>query len=315
MEGSDHPTPDERARNRGETTSGQHLPGAPRLLRKGWPLIVGLGIIVSLTVGLIQLGQSLSARPAGVNTVTIEAGSAVPSLGDYAVPIDAPFDEFPTHTTPYPSIPETKVCSEEQHRWLKDHGRPYVSALKISIRNSAGSGAVTVRDIRTKGAVIPEEVPLIAVRCMIPIGAAIYRQVGFLKTDNASSAVWGEKMGNSVDPSAPVFEQGSDVVYDLNPGGSAELELLLEVHNDFLGSIEATVLAEDRKSVVNVDIFEKIEAEKDAIFVPTFTETKDVQIGIGAASNYPEVTGKPFYLEGKRYSAMELKQRLSAIGR
>ena len=288
------------------------------LLRKGWLIVGGLAVVVGLIGGLMQLGQSLSARPGDVSTLTIQAkGSTYP--GAYAVPVDAPFEDFPQDLVPVPEslgLPasaDLKVCSEEQHQWLKRHGTRFVTSLTISLRNNAQSGGITVRDFKTSGEVKRSATPLVEVDCVLPIGGAVLSQYGNLRTDNRSRATWSSSAEAS--PANPdANAEGSPVVYDLAAGESAELALVIDAIGDFSGSIEATVLAENKASIVRIDVSPESEAGRDdRIFVPKFDQTRDIQIEIGADYFYPEQPGKPFSWEGKRYSAAELKALLSTL--
>jgi hypothetical protein len=232
--------------------------------------------------------------------------------------VDAPFEEFPPDLVPVPEslgmpeLTDVRVCSDEQHQWLNRHGTPFVTGLALSMRNNAQSGGITVRDFKTSGEVKRSSTPLVEVDCMIPIGGAVGRQFGILRTDNRSSATWSSFGASPDNPDAN--EAGSPVVYDLAAGESALLELSIDATGDFSGSIEATVLAENKTAIVKIDVGPLREAAgNDRIFVPKFDQTRDIQIGIGAADAYPEQPGKPFYSEGKRYSAAELKVLLAAL--
>jgi hypothetical protein len=280
-----------------------------------WSTIAGLAALVGIAVGLVQLGQVVSARPGRAATLSIQLTGVQPTLGDYAVRIDAPFDQFPTTLIPSPDIPGTRVCSPEQHEWLKKYGTPYVDGLRMKLRNTASTGAITVGNFKTVGEVKSPTVPLIAVQCMIPVGQPIYRQYGVLPTDNHSIAVWSDGKRFAATAIQEIRAEGSPVLFDLDPNKSAELELLFDHIEDFTGSIEVSVLAEDKEDVIKLDVPQVLEArgEPDRILVPKFTQTRELKVGIGASSNYPEVKGKPFYVSGMRYSAEELQQRLAAL--
>lgn len=286
-----------------------------QLLRKGWPAVAGLAVLVGLAGGLVQLSQLISTRTGDASTLKIEAGSVAYSLGDYAVPVDAPFDEFPSDLVDQPNMPGVRVCSEEQHKWLRRHGTPYVTYLSVSLRNEAESGGITVRDFKTKGEVRSPVVPLVAVRCIIPIGGAVFRQAGILPADNRSIAVWSDDEPHKGNPEVKLFDGGAPVAYDLDAGESAQLDLFIETPEDYLGAIEASVLAGDKSTTVRLDIVSEDEAnEDDRILLAKFSKTQDIQVGIGAGPGYEEEPGKPFFLDNERYSAAQLQRRLSAVG-
>ncbi|WP_342025120.1 hypothetical protein AAE021_08215 [Arthrobacter citreus] len=274
--------------------------------------MAGLGVLVGLAGGLIQLGQTVSTRSGSADTLTISAGNVAVTRGDYAIPVDAPFDKFPTNLVDDPDVPNVKSCSEEQHQWLRQHGMPFVTTLFVSMRNIADSGGITVRDFRTNGEVKSPRTPLVAVRCMIPIGGAVLSQAGLLRPDNRSVAVWSDV--EQIKGQGQVFDGGSPVVYDLAASESAQFQLTIQTEGDFLGSVEAKVLAGDEESTVKLDIDSQDEADgADRIFLPNLN--RDFDIGIGSGPGYEAEPGRPFYVDGTRYTVAELQDRLKELVR
>lgn len=295
----------------------------PSIWRKVWVLTGGLALVAGLVATVISLVQTASARPSNVSTLLLEMGrSGEPVLGAYAVPLDAPFHTIPTKLDESPDFAGAYVCSKEQHDWLGRHGKPFVRELWVSLRNTAESGSLTVRDFRTEGHRESPATPLVPFYCDIPIGGIVAEQHAILPTDNRSSAYWGEPMDYEGAPEGNA--RGTPLVYDLAAGESASLTLTPEQRRNFEGVVRATVLAGDKQTVVTIPVHDSAQSgTEEQVYIPEFTLPDEGMIHIGANSSEPEGKIKPFHwtvygLTGTgstttRANASELEKHLEGL--
>jgi hypothetical protein len=280
-----------RAKPLGEVSKGK-----PRhaVWRKLWLIIGGVALLAGLAATVISLVQTANARPSNVSTLVMEMGRAGEyTLGAYAVPLDAPFAEIPADLAPSPDFPGSFVCSKEQHEWLARYGKPFVQSLWVTLRNTAESGSITVRDFKAEGRRETPSTPLVPFYCDMPIGGIVAEQHAILPTDNRSAAYWGEPATHEGAPEG--FAKGTPLVYDLAAGESAQIRLTPEQRQDFEGAVKVTVLAGDKQTVVTIPVHEMAQSGKEEqVFIPKFTLPEEGIIHIGDDNNYQEGITKPF---------------------
>lgn len=257
--------------------SGKGRGGQAQLQKVGkriWLFVGGAGVVIALITGVLQINEQVSKRPSSTDRVELEATPLRLTSG-YALPVDAPFEEMPLTFVPNP-YGVGHVCSPEVHDWLGSHGREYVTAYRISLRSTADSGArITVKDFSAKGTLADQAVPLIQVACAGPgVGAVISSQQGTLQTRAGSTAVFTDLSVQLRE----AFNQppgGSPVLYELEPGEPAIIDLMLTTDEDFEGSLVATIASgEDAKEVV-IPL-----KGLEEIFLPSFSRTTGVEVRI-----------------------------------
>lgn len=232
-----------------------------KLGKRTWLIVGGIGVVVALITGILQLSEQVSKRPSTADRVEMEATS--PTVG-YAVRVDAPFNEMPL-TFVRDRSGSKYECSPELLDWLGSHGRKYNEWLRVSLRSTADSGArITVKDFTTKGTLATPAVPWVRVICSLPIGAAISSQLGSLQTSPGSTAAFDDLAG-PIGEMVKQPEGGSPVLYELEPGEPATIELKLSTDEDFEGSLMATVASGDETKEVVIPV-----NGQEKIFVPSF---------------------------------------------
>lgn len=233
-----------------------------KLGKRTWLIVGGIGVVVALITGILQLSEQVSKRPSTTDRVEMEATSLA-NFG-YAVRVNAPFNEMPL-TFVRDRSGSGYECSPELLDWLGSHGRKYDEWFRVSLRSTADSGArITVKDFTTKGTLTTPAIPWVRVICGLPVGAAISSQLGSLQTSPGSTAAFDDLAG-LIGEAVKQPEGGSPVLYELEPGEPATIQLKLSTDEDFEGSLMATVASGDDTKEVVIPV-----KGQEKIFVPSF---------------------------------------------
>ncbi|CAH0301992.1 hypothetical protein SRABI26_04571 [Arthrobacter sp. Bi26] len=242
-----------------------------------WLVLAGIAAVV---IPIFAFGRELIAdwntTESSVGSLSATAGKNLNSLGSYAVPVDAPFDSFPTRLVPSPDG-RYFVCSEEQHTWLSRYGRLFVDSVIVDLSNTAQVGApITVRDFTMHGKTAAAQVPLFPVICITPTGGAIDADTGTLQADGTSTATFSDARADSQDRN---IVPKSPAAYNLPPGESAILFLRLQVPRDFEGSLAATVSSGGKDKTITIPV----DGSSDPILVPDFSRVSGFKLLVGQA--------------------------------
>ncbi|WP_217132251.1 hypothetical protein [Leucobacter chinensis] len=185
---------------------------------------------------------------------------------DWKVPVDAPFETFPTNfIQPESSESVWLECSDEQFAWLKEHAEPFDSmsdsnAFNLSLRNSANTGgSLPLGNLRFEGTEA-ESVAWVALECSIGgRGAAGGAQPMYIDIDG-SEAVYGEVLSSYAEDAQP---EGSPVTVNLAPGEITELVLTrdrnVNTQRTYTGRFLADVLdgSDDTVILANDVVFQR----------------------------------------------------------
>lgn len=166
---------------------------------------------------------------------------------DWRVPVDAPFETFPTNFVQNTSSGETWLdCSEEQFAWLEEHAQPYdatssSSVFNLTLRNTANEGgALPLGNIRFEGEEV-DSAPWVALQCTVGgRGNAGGLQPMLINVDG-SEAVYGEVLSAYSEDAQP---EGSPVTVNLAPGEINELVLTRDLGVDLQRQYEGRFLAD-----------------------------------------------------------------------
>ncbi|MFN4001409.1 hypothetical protein [Microcella sp.] len=238
------------------------------------PIIVGAaGSLVAIAVAAVALvpllGAAPDVQPVVVDRPDLDTGSGAasdsPQLAlaatlsavagpdestqKFVVSADAPWTTFPDQAT---NPDDLYVCSEAQLSWLREYGLPAWDTVFVSFTNTDSSGASsTVKDIRAEGEV--DTRPAIVVECPSPIGGESPLQVGLLKLEDGTTAVFDEKFlegGGQAFDDGVYGEAGAPVLFNLAPGETAQLVLKINGDGIFSGEIRGTVASDAADSYV-----------------------------------------------------------------
>lgn len=236
-------------------------------------IAAAVGFLAALA-GLAAFVLQMVERKSNVDTVAVTAemyGTA------YAVPVSAPFEDFPTNFSPSEFSDDWESCSPEQKAWLENHGERMVEVGTLTMRNTAESGALlTVEDISTRGTMQPGPAH-VRVECAEPIGGTIGTQEGELIADASSTAQFMPFPGGAAGP----------VTYTLQPGETARTRIWFHSHRDakFEGSLTAQVVGGQETKTVTIELSgdgpAAIPTNGSTFTIPSWAATEHLVVSVG----------------------------------
>lgn len=265
----------------------------PATGKKVWAVVGGAGVLTGLILGAIELSDRLSTREAGTGTLAVEVVPRRTGItGAFAVPITAPFDELPRELARHPSD-RYDICSPAQLDWLARYGRAFVNHFYVNLHNTADSGTRIIVDrFSTKGSLETPAVPLVAVYCVEPVGGPISMQSAGLPADTLSTASF--LPGIQTDSLA-----GSPVMYELEPGESADLFLMVSSVQSLEGHLTARVRSGTEEEEVRLSV-----DGAGPLYLPAFGVTRNFAVHLGGGIGNGAA----------RYSCVELNDGGSSVG-
>ncbi|QNO36632.1 hypothetical protein H4J02_08975 [Protaetiibacter sp. SSC-01] len=189
----------------------------------------------------------------GTNALGINVDRSLASgFDEYAVPIDAPWEELWS----YQQNPDSHCTDSRQLAWLQEHGTVIPpNFVTASITNTATSGSeIVVSDIRAQGQLTPPTTDTVRVGYYTCSGGGDDGIFAHLRLGVDPIAVYDDcyTIGScfSSDPVPPVA--GEPVVFGVQPGETRTLNLVYEQTIDFVGRFVATVTVGGEKSTIDL---------------------------------------------------------------
>lgn len=195
-----------------------------------------IGLVGAVT-GVVSILPILQRDASSLDSLTVTVEPIVSSAVSFAVPVSAPWAEFPG---------SMDRCSDEQLAWLQVHGRPMQERYLIEVTNTAKEGAtLSLKDFRGVGAASESAQRSVSVVCD---SSGVPSQLRAASLDPATGAPAEYEQNNPNIPDNPL-------VYNLAPGETGQIAFSLRSALDFGGQIIATVAlgGEERDAVLPFD--------------------------------------------------------------
>lgn len=258
------------------------LPTREQLKRSAKWVAAAVGFLAAVAA-LAAFALQLMERKSNVDTLAITAemyGTA------YAVPLDAPFADFPTTFVPSKISETWESCSPEQIAWLERYGDRVVEFALVTMRNTAESGALlTVEAFTTQGTLRPDSTH-VRMQCNEPLGGTIQTQLSELTTDTASKAQFVERPGGG--PTGAI-------TYTLMPGETAQTQIWVrsDRRNEFEGSLTARVVSGQKTKTVTVGLGGSgpftPHLKENRFTLSPWAVTEELLVGIGRRTTEPKL--------------------------
>ncbi len=250
------------------TPTDQNTVTPPRLWKRAAAIIAAVVSGISFVTGIVAVIPILTKDATKFDSLKIEAEEFRPAVLQFAVPVGAPFESFPTSTS--------LECGPDQQAWLARFGERYSSQFMITFQNNASEGAMlALANFRGVGERKMESTEAIRVECdtagMAPSKLLAARlELGV----EGEIAYFDDSLLPQSDlPDAPV-------ILNLAPGEGAQLLLQLRSGRRFTGDINVTVksgadfrdvlvpLADDvtvPASIARGDVFLRVQGTLDCV--------------------------------------------------
>ena len=211
--------------------------------RRTWKRIAGIAAAavsaISFITGVVAVIPILTRDATRFDSLVLTAEPFRPTVLDYAVPLDAPFDSFP--------LSDTTFCDPVQQAWLDEFGEVYTSRYMVTFQNNATEGSMlAMDDLRGEGDRMPPESTAIRVECDTTGLAPSNLRAARLDLSSSGDIAYFD---DSALRDSPVPD--SPVVLNLAPGEGAQLLLQLSSSARFDGAVHITVRSgSDERDVV-----------------------------------------------------------------
>ncbi len=195
---------------------------------------------------LEPVSAGLSTNALGLNVDE----SIVSQFVEYAVPVDAPWEEL------WALQSDSNCTDPRQLEWLESHGRVIPPNFVVtSITNTATGGSeIVVSDIRAQGELTPPAIDTVTVGYYTCSGGGDDGIFASLRLGVDPVAVFDDCYGDgscfSSDAEPPT--PGEPVVFSVFPGQTRTLNLTYERTVDFVGRFVATVTVDGQTSTIDL---------------------------------------------------------------
>ena len=209
----------------------------------------------TVAVATEEVDGGLEAVSAGLSSRALAAnvdGSRFEGLNDFAVPVDAPWEEL------WALMDPAACTADAQLEWLNTHGTVIPApTLTARITNTADSGSdLVVSDVRAQGELTPPPGDTVTVAYYGCIGAGDEGIYAHLTIGADPVAVYDDCYATPEEScyfgieAAPV--PGDPVVFPIRPGETRILHLTYDQVVDFRGRFVATVTADGEESTIDL---------------------------------------------------------------